>query len=130
MPALAFGVARGAIAELHLIAESATTTPCAASSRPSSQECRAVRAAAYAAADAGAATEDRLGLRAASLDLAARAATAVVVARSGAAMRRGCSAERRLREAMFLQVQAQTAATRQASLSLMRTRTLVEPDVQ
>ena len=31
----------------------ATTTPCAVSSRPSSHECRAVRAAAYAAADAG-----------------------------------------------------------------------------
>ncbi len=107
-----------------------TTTRCATSSRPSSDECRTVRAAAYAAADAGAPTADRLGLRAASLDLAVRAATSVVIARSGAAMRRGCSAERRLREAMFLQVQAQTAATRQASLALMRTRALADPDVQ
>jgi hypothetical protein len=54
----------------------------------------------------------------------------VVIARSGAAMRRGCSAERRLRESMFLQVQAQTAATRRASLALLRTRALAQPDVQ
>ena len=93
-------------------------------------ECRTIRAAAYSAADAGAAVPDRLALRAASLDLAVRAATSVVIARSGAAMRRGCSAERRLREAMFLQVQAQTAVTRQASLALMRTRALAQPDVQ
>ncbi len=84
----------------------------------------------YSAADAGAPVPDRLALRASSLDLVARAAMSVVIARSGAAMRRGCSAERRLRESMFLQVQAQTAATRQASLALLRTRTLVQPDVQ
>ena len=47
------------------------------------------------------------------------AATAVVTARAGAAMYSGCSAERRVREAMFLQVQAQTARTREASLALL-----------
>jgi alkylation response protein AidB-like acyl-CoA dehydrogenase len=126
----AFGVARGAIAELHLLAEGRDDDTMRGLVASLVQECRSVRAAAYAAADEGASAADRLGLRAVSLDLAARAATGVVIARSGAAMRRGCSAERRLRESMFLQVQAQTAATRQASLSLMRTRTLVEPDVQ
>jgi hypothetical protein len=35
-------------------------------------------------------------------------------------MRTGCNAERRLREAMFLQVQAQTAVTRSAALSLVQ----------
>ncbi len=64
----------------------------------------------------------RLGARAQSLDLAGRAATAVVVARAGAAMRRGSSAERRLREAMFLQVQAQTRESRDASLAHLADR--------
>ena len=124
-------MARGAIAELHLIAESRdddTMRGLVASlvARVPNHPCRGLHGGRRREPPPA----DRLGLRAASLDLAARAATAVVVARSGAAMRRGCSAERRLRESMFLQVQAQTAATRRASLSLMRTRTLVEPDVQ
>lgn len=61
----------------------------------------------------------RLAARARSLDLAMRAAQSAVVIRAGAAMRAGCSAERRLREAAFLLVQAQTAATRAASLRLL-----------
>ena len=126
----AFGVARGAIAELHALAEGRDDDAMRDLARSLVDECRAVRAAVYAAADSGASVPDRLALRAASLDLAARAAMSVVIARSGAAMRRGCSAERRLREAMFLQVQAQTAATRDASLALMRTRALPRPDVQ
>ena len=126
----AFGVARGAIAELHHLAESRGDDTMRALVTSLVHECRTVRAAVYSAADAGAPVPDRLALRASSLDLVARAAMSVVIARSGAAMRRGCSAERRLRESMFLQVQAQTAATRQASLALLRTRTLSQPDVQ
>lgn len=126
----AFGVARGAIAELHQVAESRADETMRALVTSLVHECRAVRDAAYAAAEAGAGVPDRLALRAASLELAARAATSVVIGRSGAAMRRGCSAERRLRESMFLQVQAQTAASRQASLVLLRTRSLAQPDVQ
>jgi hypothetical protein len=126
----AFGVARAAIAELHVLAEDRADETIRALVASLVHECRTVRADAYEAADAGAGVADRLALRAAALDLAARAAISVVIARSGAAMRRGSSAERRLREAMFLQVQAQTAATRQASLVLMRTRTLAQPDVQ
>jgi hypothetical protein len=126
----AFGVARGAIAELHTLAEHRADDTMRALVASLVHECRTVRAEAYSAADAGATASDRRALRAASLDLAARATMSVVIARSGAAMRRGCSAERRLRESMFLQVQAQTAATRQASLALMRTRTLAHTDVQ
>jgi alkylation response protein AidB-like acyl-CoA dehydrogenase len=120
----AFGVARGAIAELHALAEGRADDAMRDLARSLVHECRAVRAAAYSAADSGAPAPDRLALRVASLDLVARATMSVVIARSGAAMRSGCSAERRLREAMFLQVQAQTAATRSASLALMRTRAL------
>jgi alkylation response protein AidB-like acyl-CoA dehydrogenase len=116
----AFGVARGAIADLHDIAERRADEGMAELAHDLVLECRALRARAYASGDSS--VPARLATRAASLDLAARAAMAVVTARSGAAMTRGCSAERRLREAMFLQVQAQTAATRQASLELMRSR--------
>jgi len=82
---------------------------------------RSLRASAYALADADGDPEVRREVRAASLDLAARAAQAVVVARSGGAMVTGTSAERRVREAMFLQVQAQTADVRAAQLRLIRT---------
>jgi alkylation response protein AidB-like acyl-CoA dehydrogenase len=113
----AFGLVRGAVAELVGM-EHAELQP---TIDALSGECRAIRAAAYALADVadegnGA---ERLRLRAASLDLAARAATAVIIARSGAAMRRGHSAERRIREAMFLQVQAQTVQSRAAGLALV-----------
>ena len=63
--------------------------------------------------------DHRVELRAKSLELTVQATTAVITAQAGAAMRSGCSAERRVREAMFLQVQAQTAQTRAASLSLV-----------
>lgn len=112
----AFGVARGAIAELSALADHRSDPAMAGLADLLVQECRAVRASAYALADSDGPVPERLATRAQSLDVAARAATAVVVARAGAAMRRGTSAERRLREAMFLQVQAQTRDTRDASL--------------
>jgi alkylation response protein AidB-like acyl-CoA dehydrogenase len=124
----AFGVTRGAIAELHVLAEHRDDEAMRDLVAALVSECRSVRAAAYAPSADGVA--ERLALRAASLDLAARASMSVVVARSGAAMRRGYSAERRLREAMFLQVQAQTTASRQASLRLMAARGMRPPDVQ
>jgi len=111
----AFGLVRGAVAELAALErpDLAETVEALVS------ECRDLRRAAYALADVGdeANGGERLRLRAASLDLAVRAATAVVIARSGAAMLRGHSAERRVREAMFLQVQAQTAQSRAAGLA-------------
>jgi hypothetical protein len=48
-----------------------------------------------------------------------RCAQAAVITRAGAAMQTGTPAERRLREAAFLLVQAQTAPSRQASLQLL-----------
>jgi hypothetical protein len=62
--------------------------------------------------------DEHLRLRARSLDLVMRATTAVVTARAGAAMIAGDSAERRVRTALFLQVQAQTSDSREASLRL------------
>lgn len=115
----AFGVARGAIAELDGLAARRGDARLKEVAGLLADECREVRARAYEAADGHRSVDRRLRLRAASLDLAARAATAVIVASSGASMRRGAPAERRLREAMFLQVQAQTAATRAQSLMLV-----------
>ena len=115
----AFGVARGAVAELHDLGVRRSDDPILDLAAGLAADCRRIRARAYSLADApdaAAHVDDRLRLRAAALDLVARAATSVVVARAGASMRSGCSAERRLRESMFLQVQAQTAATRRASL--------------
>jgi hypothetical protein len=123
-----FGVARGAIAELHVIAEQRGDEDVAGLAQALALECRTLRARAYA--PVGVPVPVRLATRAESLDLAARAAMAAVTARAGAAMQRGCPAERRLREATFLQVQAQTASTRQASLALMRARALGRSDIQ
>ena len=113
----AFGVVRGAIAELVSLdrAELAPVIDAVAT------ECRVVRRRAYSLADAAdeANGPERLTLRAQALDLVVRAATAVVVARSGSSMMRGTSSERRVREAMFLQVQAQTAESRVAGLELL-----------
>ena len=112
-----FGLVRGAVAELVSTkrGELQSTIDALAA------ECREIRAAAYALADVADEGNgpQRLRLRAASLDLAVRASTAVIIARSGAAMRRGQSAERRIREAMFLQVQAQTVDSRLAGLALV-----------
>ena len=116
----AFGVTRGAVAELDMLAEQRGDARMAELAALLTEECRSVRRAAYAAIDdAAVAIPDRLRLRSASLDLALRAATAVVIARAGAAMRTGYETERRVREALFLQVQAQTAPSRAASLDLL-----------
>jgi alkylation response protein AidB-like acyl-CoA dehydrogenase len=116
----AFGVTRGAIAQLDALARQRGDAQAVDLAEALAAECRALRDEAYEQADAGGDRSARLRLRAASLDLAIRSATAVVTAMSGAAMLRGQPAERRVREAMFLLVQAQTPATRAASLSLLR----------
>jgi alkylation response protein AidB-like acyl-CoA dehydrogenase len=97
-----FGIARGAISELDDLA----------TARDDSR----MRALAAKLADID--VDLRLQLRAESLDLVMRACLAVVTARAGASMIHGCSAERRVREALFMQVQAQTAATRAAMQEL------------
>ncbi len=114
----AFGVTRGALRELNTLANARGDEVMAEVVEHLAAACRAIRSSSSELADR--ATPDnegeRLELRAASLDLVVRAATAVVIARSGSAITSGNSAERRVREAMFLQVQAQTAASRRASL--------------
>ena len=118
----AFGVARGALAELQSIADRRSDAGIVSTLDALVDQCRALRERAYALMDNGGPREERLALRARSLDVAVQATSAVVVARAGAAMRRGHAAERRVREAMFLLVQAQTADTRAASLALLADR--------
>jgi len=113
-----FGVIRGAVADLAAVTRSPEAIELA---DEISNVGRELRSRAYALADADADPTERREIRASSLDLAAHAAQAVVVARSGGAMLTGTSAERRVREAMFLQVQAQTAEVRKAQLRLIRT---------
>ena len=111
-------MARAAIAELDALATQRSDPSLAELTHALAEECRVVRRAAYAAIeDPDAPVDLRLSYRAAALELAVRSTTAVVIARAGAAMRKGQPAERRVREAMFLLVQAQTAATRRASLA-------------
>lgn len=118
----AFGLARGAIAELAEVADQRGDPQMRDLAEVLADRVRAVRATAYRAADDGLPIEERVALRAQSLDMALQAATSVITARAGAAMATGSSAERRYREAAFLQVQAQTAVTRAASLDLLLNR--------
>jgi hypothetical protein len=64
--------------------------------------------------------EDRLAVRAASLELVVRTATALVAATGGAAMASDAAPQRLMREAVFHLVQAQTAPIREATLQLLR----------
>lgn len=114
-----FGIIRGAVSELSEVADKRGDRQMAGLAVELSERAREIRRIAYAAIDEQVDEQSRLNLRAQALNMAVQAATAVVTARAGAAMRNGCSAERRLREAMFLQVQAQTAQTRAASLALL-----------
>lgn len=114
-----FGVIRGALADLHSTGVKRGDEQIIALAGSLSERLIELRRAAYVGIDDDASPDTRITLRARSLALAVEATTAVVTAQAGAAMRSGCSAERRVREAMFLQVQAQTAATRAASLALL-----------
>ena len=79
------------------------------------EECRR---RSYALADAPAPDLDALvEARAHSLELAVRAATALVVATGGKAMSADHPAQRLLREAAFFTIQAQTPALRRATLA-------------
>lgn len=117
-----FGIARGAIDELDALATQRGDERIRNLADDLAHQVRDLRAQAYAAADEDADLGLRRALRAQALDLAVTSALAVITARAGAAMQAGRPAERRMREALFLQVQAQTAATRAASLDLIRDR--------
>jgi alkylation response protein AidB-like acyl-CoA dehydrogenase len=85
------------------------------------------RRRSYALADArssdGADLAAMVAARAGSLELAVRAATALVVAVGGRAMAAGHPAQRLLREAAFFTIQAQTPALRRATLAQLAPRT-------
>jgi len=117
-----FGIARGAIDELDALATQRGDARLRALADDLASRVHDLRARAYRAADEDADPHVRVALRAQALDLAVTAALSVITARAGAAMQSGGAAERRMREALFLQVQAQTAATRAASLDLIRDR--------
>ncbi|MFM1917359.1 MAG: hypothetical protein RJB01_874 [Actinomycetota bacterium] len=116
-----FGVARGAISELALLGQERGDESISLTARALAGSVRNCRERAYRLSDQGDAESERIDQRVRSLDLVSQATRAVVIARAGAAMMRGRSAERRLREAMFLQVQAQTARTRSVHLERIRT---------
>lgn len=78
-----------------------------------------LRSQAYALVGGPGRVAERLALRAAALDLCLRSASALVIATGGSAMYRGHPAQRLLREATFLQVQAQTTAGRAAMVDLL-----------
>jgi hypothetical protein len=83
------------------------------------QRVGAVRTRAYALLDDAApedALDERLALRARALRLAVECATALVTAGAGGAMLPASPAQRKAREALFLLVQAQTAAIRSETL--------------
>ena len=120
----AFGVTRGALSELHELAKQRGDAVMLEAAEQLAEQCREIRRAAYDLGDRAdeANGPERLDLRVASLDLVVRATTAVVIARAGAGVRSGTSAERRVREALFLQVQAQTADSRRAGLKRLAGR--------
>ena len=83
------------------------------------EEADDLRSSAYALIDHVPAKEqipDRLGLRAQALELCLRTASALITVVGGAAMAATHPAQRHLREAAFLLVQAQNGAVREATL--------------
>ena len=127
---IVFGCLRGAIADLHDVARSRGEGDALRLAEGLAREGQQLRRDSYrwmeaspgSGADPGRPADplkrQRL-LRAQALDLAMRCAQAAVIANAGAAMHTGSPAERRLREASFLLVQAQTADSRQSSLELL-----------
>ena len=113
-----FGIARGAISELDDLATAGKDSLVRALATRLAAECIDIRQRGYAAIDQDLDVDLRLKIRAEALDLLMRACLAVVTARAGASMMSGCAAERRVREALFMQVQAQTSATRAAMQEL------------
>ena len=118
---MVFGCIRGAIADLHRLGSSRGDATITTLAHALARECRELRRRAYALMDSSDADSPELRpqhrqLRAQALQLAMRSAQATLIAQAGAAMHSGSAAERRLREASFLLVQAQTSESQRASL--------------
>jgi len=114
----ALGVSRAAIEQLNEVSHARKQEVGQVAARDLAEEFVRLRAQAYGAIDNPQTPRSELvDLRVRVLEFAVKCAVAVITAVSGGAMITGGEAERRLREAMFLQVQAQTQETRDAALA-------------
>lgn len=133
----AFGIARGALADLYLHCQHRSDPQIADWLDELVESVRQCRRQAYTLADIPADPDDpglvedllaeRRVARARSLQLAQQATTAVIVAQSGRSMATGSAAERRAREALFMHVQAQTTPAAHAYAGLARERNSTPP---
>lgn len=114
-----FGLIRGALTELKEVGEKRNDRQVLELVDSMVLRARELRRAAYQALDSGADLDLRAELRAKATEFMLQAVTAVIAARAGAAMQSGCSAERRVREAMFMHVRAQTPLTRAATFDMI-----------
>lgn len=114
-----FGLLRAVLAELETTGRRRSSAEASALAEQLAAEGGRLRKAAYRLVDdvpAGQALTERLRLRAVACELATRAGAALVAAQAGGAMLRSSPAQRWAREALFHQVQAQTADVRSAQL--------------
>jgi len=119
----AFGLHRECVRRLAETAARRDDGTAAALAHQLGQEGDRLRSVAYSLIDelpTADHVEDRLAVRASSLELVVRSATALVAATGGSAMSLDAAPQRLLREAVFQLVQAQTAPVREATLQLFR----------
>ena len=118
-----FGLQREAVRRLAETASKRDDGTAAALAQQLGREGERLRRVAYTLIDdvpAQEHIEDRLAVRASSLELVVRTTTALVAATGGAAMALSAAPQRLMREAVFHLVQAQTAPIREATLQLLR----------
>lgn len=118
-----FGLQRECVRRLAETASQRDDGTAAALAHGLGQEGQRLRRVAYTLLDDVPADEllaDRLAVRASSLELVVRTATALVAATGGSAMSLDAAPQRLAREAVFSLVQAQTAPVREAVLQLWR----------
>lgn len=118
-----FGLQREAVRRLAKTASRRDDGTAAALAQQLGREGERLRRVAYTLIDdvpAQERIEDRLAVRAASLELGVRTTTALVAATGGSAMALSAAPQRLMREAVFSLVQAQTGPIREATLQLLR----------
>lgn len=118
-----FGLQRECVRRLAETASRRDDGTAAALAHALGQEGERLRRVAYTLLDdvpADELLEDRLAVRASSLELVLRTSTALVAATGGSAMSLDAAPQRLAREAVFHLVQAQTAPVREAVLQLWR----------
>ncbi len=114
----ALGVARAAIEQLNEVSNARGENAGQSAAKNLAQEFERIRARAYGAIDNPETPRTELvNLRVQILEFAVTCTVAAITASSGGAMLSGSEAQRRVREAMFLQIQAQTQETRNAALT-------------